>query len=116
MRHRKSGKTFGRKAAPRKALLRNLATSIIIHEKVKTTAAKAKAVKPVVEKLITISKKNDLNSRRKLQAVLFHDKAIAKSLEVIGPRYQKRSGGYTRITRLGQRQGDGAEVVQIELV
>lgn len=116
MRHRKKGKILGREKASRKALLRNLATSIIIYEKVKTTKAKAKAVKPVVEKLVTTAKKNDLTSRRKLLKVLYHKKAVNKALEVLGPRYKERKGGYTRIINLGNRAGDNAEMVQIEFV
>ena len=116
MRHRKKGTILGRTKAPREALLRNLATSIIIYEKVETTLAKAKAVKPLVEKLITKSKKNDLNARRQLSEVLYHKKAVKKALEVLGPRYKERKGGYLRITKVGQRQGDGAETAIIEFV
>lgn len=116
MRHRKKKTTLGREKASRKALLRNLATSIIIYEKVKTTKAKAKAVRPEVEKLITIAKKNDLTARRKLLEVLYHKKAVNKALEILGPRYKERKGGYTRIINLGQRAGDGAEMAQIEFV
>lgn len=116
MRHRSKTKILGREKAPRQALLRGLATSVIIYEKVKTTEAKAKAVKPVVEKLITTAKKNDLTARRKLLSVLYHKNAVNKALEVLGPRYQDRKGGYTRIVKLGKRQGDGAEMVQIEFV
>ncbi|MFA6321982.1 MAG: 50S ribosomal protein L17 [Candidatus Buchananbacteria bacterium] len=116
MRHRKKGKILDRKKAPREAMLRNMVTSILFYEKIKTTKAKAKAVKPMVEKIITISKKNDLTSRRKLLEVLYHKKAVTKALEVIGPRYKDRKGGYTRIINLGLRKGDGAEMVQLELV
>ncbi|MAF13271.1 MAG: 50S ribosomal protein L17 [Parcubacteria group bacterium] len=116
MRHQKKGTILGRKKAPRKALMRSLATSIIIYEKVKTTKAKAKAVKPVVEKLVTTAKKNDLTARRKLLEVLYHKKAVNKALEVLGPRYKNRKGGYTRIINLENRQGDNAEMVQIEFV
>ena len=116
MRHRSKKKILDRKKAPRKALLRGLATSIILYEKIKTTEAKAKAVKPIVEKLVTTAKKNDLTTRRKLLSVLYHKNAVNKALEVLGPRYQDRPGGYTRIVKLGKRQGDGAEIVQIEFV
>ena len=116
MRHRKKGKILDRKKEPRKALLRNLATSIIIYEKVKTTKAKAKAVRPLVEKLVTTARKNDLTARRKLLEILYHKKAVNKILEILGPRYKDRKGGYTRIINLGRRQGDGAEIVQIEFV
>lgn len=116
MRHRKKGKILDRKKAPREAMLRNLASSILIYEKVKTTKAKAKAVKPMVEKLITASKNGDLTSRRKLIDALPQKLAVKKAMEVLGPRYKERSGGYTRIVKLGTRQGDGAEIAQIELI
>jgi len=116
MRHRKKTKILDRKKASRNALLRNLATSVIIYEKIKTTKAKAKTVKPLVEKIITTAKKNDLTARRNLLKVLYHKKAVNKALEVLGPRYKDRKGGYTRIINLGKRQGDGAEIVQIEFV
>lgn len=116
MRHRKKGKILDRKKEARVAMLRNLATSIIIYEKVKTTQAKAKAVKPLVEKVITIGKVSNLKNRRELLKILYFKKAVNKTLEVLGPRYKDRKGGYTRITNLGRRKGDGAQIVQIELV
>ncbi len=116
MRHRKKGKILDRKKAPREAMLRNLAASIVLHEKVKTTSAKAKAVKPLVEKAITTGKTNSLASRRRLLKFFYTDHPVKKILEVLGPRYEKRPGGYTRIIKLGHREGDGAEMVQIELV
>ncbi|MFH1822650.1 MAG: 50S ribosomal protein L17 [Patescibacteria group bacterium] len=116
MRHKKKGKILDRKKAPRELMLRNLAASIIIYEKVKTTEAKAKAVKPLVEKIITTSKQGDLNARRKLIVFLPQPKAIKKAMEVLGKRYQSRPGGYVRIIKLNQREGDGAKIVQIELV
>lgn len=97
-------------------MLRNLAASILIYEKVKTTKAKAKAVRPIVEKLISSAKVGDLNARRKLISILPQKMAIKKAMEVIGKRYEKRNGGYTRIIKLSNRQGDGAEMAQIELV
>lgn len=116
MRHRIKIKKLDRKKAPREMMLRNLASSILIYEKVKTTKAKAKVVKPMVEKLITLSKKGDLAARRRLIAVLPQKMAVMKIMDVIGARYKERPGGYTRIINLGVRQGDGAEMVQIELV
>jgi large subunit ribosomal protein L17 len=116
MRHRKKGKTLGRKAAPRKALLRNLAASVVLYEKVKTTEAKAKAVRPLVEKAITAGKTPTLSSRRKLLSFFYTDHPVKKIMDVLGPRYATRPGGYTRITKLGHRKNDGAEMVQIELV
>ena len=116
MRHRRKGKILDRKKESREALLRNLATSVIIYEKVKTTKAKAKAVKPLVEKLVTIGKKNNLTAHRQLLKVLYHKKAVKKILEVLGPRYKERKGGYTRIINLNRRAGDGAEMAQIEFI
>jgi large subunit ribosomal protein L17 len=116
MRHRKKGKTLGRKAAPRKALLRNLAASVVLYEKVKTTEAKAKAVRPLVEKAITAGKTPTLASRRKLLSFFYTDHPVNKIMDVLGPRYAKRPGGYTRITKIGHRKNDGADMVQIELV
>lgn len=116
MRHRKVGKTLGRKKAPREAMLRNLAASVIIYEKVKTTEAKAKAVRSIVERAITTGKKPTLASRRKLLKQFYTDHPVKKLLEVLGPRYATRPGGYTRIVKVGHRKGDGAEIVQIELV
>jgi len=116
MRHRKKTKILDRKAQPRKALLRSLATNLILYEKIKTTEAKAKAVKPIVEKLITKGKSGDLHARRELMKYLYIENAVKKVLEDLGPRYKDRKGGYTRIIKLGQRQGDAAKVVQIEFV
>ena len=116
MKHRKKKKILDRKKEPREMMLRNLAASIIIYEKVKTTQTKAKAVKPLVEKIITLAKKGDLTARRRLIEILPQKMAIKKVMEVLGKRYQERQGGYTRIVKLGTREGDGAEIAQIELV
>lgn len=116
MRHRKKGKVLDRKVGPRTALLRGLAVSLILYEKMQTTKAKAKAVKPIVERLITRGKENTLAARRYLLKYLYKEAAVKKVLEELGPRYKDRKGGYTRIINVGRRQGDGAEVVQIELV
>ncbi len=116
MRHRQKGKILDRKKEPREMMLRNLASSVLIYEKVKTTKAKAKAVKPLVEKMITVAKKGDLTARRKLIETLPQKMAVKKSMEVLRERFKDRNGGYTRIIKLGARQGDGAEMVQIELV
>lgn len=116
MKHLRKGKILGRKTGPRKALLKNLAESLILYEKIKTTEAKAKALKPVVEKMITRAKQNNLHNRRELIKKLPTENSVNKLLEVIGPRYAKRAGGYTRIIKLAQRPGDGAAMVQIELV
>lgn len=116
MRHRNTGKVLGREKGPREALMRNLATSVILFEKIRTTKAKAKAVRPLVERLITAGMKGDINARRKLALVLRGDNAVRKVIEELSPRYKSRPGGYTRITALGRRQGDAAEMAQIELV
>lgn len=116
MRHRNKGKILGRTKGPRESLLRNLAASIVLYEKVQTTEAKAKAVRPLVEKMITKGKEPTLAARRELQRFFYTEQPIKKILEVLGPKYKARQGGYTRITRLRTRQGDAATVVQIELV
>lgn len=116
MRHRSKKITLDRKKAPREALLRNLAGSVIFYEKVKTTEAKAKAVRPLVERAITKGKDSSLATRRHLMKFFYTEGAVKKILEVLGPRYEKRLGGYTRLVKLGPRKGDGAQMVQIELV
>lgn len=116
MRHRNKNKILDRKKAPRELMLRNMASSLIIYEKIKTTEAKAKVLRPLVERLINISKGQDLKARRALIEVLLQKNAIKKALEVLSKKYQERSGGYTRIIKLNARQGDGAEMVQLELV
>jgi large subunit ribosomal protein L17 len=116
MRHKNKVKTLDRTKEARELMLRNLASSIIIYEKVKTSEAKAKAVKPMLEKIITTAKKGDLASRRNLLKVLLQPKAVKKAMEVLGDRYKERPGGYCRIIKIGPRQGDGAKIVQIELV
>ncbi len=116
MRHRKKGRTLGRKKEVREMMLRNLASSILIYEKVKTTEAKAKEVRSLVDKVITISKKDNLASRRHLIKILPQKLAVKKAMEVLGKRYKNRNGGYTRIVKIGNRKGDGAQIVQIELV
>lgn len=116
MRHRKTTKIFGREKQPRELMLRNLASSIIIYEKVKTTEAKAKYIRTLVEHCITLAKQGDLAARRQLLATLPQTLAVKKLMEVLGDRYKERPGGYTRIVKLGTRVGDGAPMVQIELV
>ena len=97
-------------------MLKNLAASIIIYEKVKTTMAKAKTVKPLLEKIITVSLKKDLTARRELIRLLPQPLAIKKAMEVLSDRYKDKRGGYSRIIKLGTRHGDNASMVQIELV
>jgi len=116
MRHRNTGSVLDRKKGPREALLRNLATSLVLYEKVKTTRAKARAVRPIVEKMITAGKRGTLQSRRKLSSFFYGENVAKKIMEDLGPRYKNRAGGYTRTTKLVRREGDGAEMVQIELV
>lgn len=116
MRHRKKGKILGRKIGPRTSLLRNLAASIVLYEKVTTTEAKAKAVRALVEKAITSGKKPTLAARRNLMKLFYTEQPVKKVLEVLSPRYATRPGGYTRIIKIGPRQGDAGEMVQIELV
>ncbi len=116
MRHRIKKTTLGREKAHREMMLRNLAASVLIYEKVNTTLAKAKAVRSLVEKSITISKKDNLTSRRSLIEIFPQKMAIKKSMEVLGKRYKDREGGYTRIVKLPPRAGDGASMALIELV
>lgn len=116
MRHRKNKKTLDRSNGPREALIRGLATSVVLYENVNTTLAKAKVVRPFVEKLITAGRTKSLHTRRKLQKELMVETAVNKVLEELGPRYAARQGGYTRIIKLGRRKGDGAEIAQIQLV
>ena len=117
MRHKRNRHKLSRDAAHRKALLKNLSRQLIEHERIQTSQAKAKAVKPQVERLITIAKRGDLHSRRILLSRLGQDKFIVhKLVEEIAPRYTERPGGYTRIVKLGPRRSDSAEMVFLELV
>ena len=116
MLHRKGGYKLQRDGAARKALLRGLTTSVIQHDRVKTTVTKAKAVRPMVEKMITLAKRDTLHSRRQAAAYLETPGAVKKLFDTLGPRYAERNGGYTRILRLGYRKGDGAEQAVIELL
>jgi len=116
MRHRKKGKILSRKIGPRKALLRDLACAFILNNKIKTTETKAKTVKPIIERLISRSKVNNLNNLRKINSYLQNKKATDKILKELGPRYQEKNGGYLRIVKIGDRRGDGAPMVILELV
>ena len=116
MRHRKAGRKLGRSSGHRRALYKNLITELFRHERIKTTEAKAKAIRGQAEKLITLGKRGDLHARR-LAAARLNDSTIVKKLfDDLAPRYEGRPGGYTRILRLGRRQGDGAPMVLLELV
>ena len=118
MRHQKTRHKLSRTAAHRKALLNNLCLEVIDHERIKTTEAKAKAVKPEVEKLITLAKAGDLHARRQAISQLGHpDKGLVyKLFDEIAPRYMGRDGGYTRILKLGRRPSDASEMVYLEFV
>src|SRR6478672_7716327 len=115
MRHRKAGWKLGRNTSHRRALLRNLVTSLIVEERIETTVTKAKAMRPHVERMITLGKRGDLSSRRQAAAYLMTRDAVDKLFE-ISPRYGDREGGYLRIIRSGFQKGDGAEKAFIELL
>jgi large subunit ribosomal protein L17 len=123
MRHHRSGKKLGRDAAHRRALYANLAGALIEHGRIKTTEAKAKAVKPLVERMITLGRRGDIHARRQALAHLRSSapsgrapKIVHQLFSEVAPRFQDRPGGYTRIVRIGPRQGDAAEMVYLELV
>lgn len=116
MRHRVKRAILSRTKGPREALLRNLAASVILYEKVKTTKARAKFVKPLVERAISAGRAQTLAARRKLHVMLQVDNAVEKIVKELGPKYKGRAGGYLRIVPLKRRVGDAAEMVQIELV
>src|SRR6266481_1098271 len=116
MRHRVAGSKLKRNVAARRSLFRGLVTSVIEEERVVTTVPKAKAVRPLVEKMITLAKADTLHTRRQAAAFLRTPKSVKKLFDTLGTRFGQREGGYTRITRLGPRKGDGAEQAMIELV
>jgi large subunit ribosomal protein L17 len=117
MRHAKQRNKLSRDSAHRRALLRNLSREVIQHERITTSQAKAKAVKPKVEKLITLGKRGDLHARRQALSELGQDKFLVHKLfEEVAPRYSDRDGGYTRIIKLGPRRSDSTEMVFLELV
>jgi large subunit ribosomal protein L17 len=116
MRHKKAGYKLKRDLGARRALLRGLVTSVIEHERVVTTVPKAKAVKPLVEKMITLAKRDTLHTRRQAAAFLETPAAVRKLFDKLGTRFGQRNGGYTRVVRLGWRKGDGAEQAIVELV
>jgi large subunit ribosomal protein L17 len=116
MRHKKAFRKFGRTPSHRRALFRNLATSLILHERIETTVEKAKDLRRVGEKLVTLGGKNTLHARRQAYAYLMSKKAVHKLFEEIGPRFEKRPGGYTRVVRSRRRPGDAAELAIIEFV
>jgi large subunit ribosomal protein L17 len=116
MRHKVAGWKLGRNTSHRRALLRNLVTSLIVEERIETTVPKAKAMRPQVEKMITLGKRGDVAARRLAASYLMTDSAVDKLFDTIGPRFGDRSGGYSRIVRSGWNKGDGAEKAFIELL
>jgi large subunit ribosomal protein L17 len=116
MRHRRAGKKLGRDSAHRRALYSNLAGALIEHGRIKTTVAKAKAVKPFAEQMITLGKRGDLHARRLALAELRSQDVVHQLFADVAPRFADRPGGYTRIVKLGPRLGDAAEMVYLELV
>ena len=116
MRHRKSGRKLNRTSAHRKAMFANLACSLIKHEQIKTTVPKAKDLRSVVERLITLAKRGDLHARRQLLAKLPDQAMVRKLIDVLAERYRDRPGGYTRVLKAGYRYGDCAAMAMIELV
>ncbi len=116
MRHRKKGSILSRKIGPRRALIKGLAANLVLYEKIKTTEAKAKTVRSYVERLVTVAKEPTLSNRRILISRLPTEGPAKKLIEVLGPRYKDRRGGYLRITKLGQRKGDKAKIAIIEFV
>ena len=116
MRHKVAGRKLGRDSGHRKALYRNLVTDLLGYEKIITTEAKAKEVRGLTEKMITLGKHGNLHSRRQALSFIIDSKVTEKVFNELAPRYAKRPGGYTRITKLGPRLGDGAAMVQLEMV
>ncbi len=116
MRHHRAGKKLGRDSAHRRALYANLAGALIEHGRIETTEAKAKAVKPIAEQMITLGRRGDLAARRQATAYLRSKDVVQKLFADVAPRFADRPGGYSRIVKLGPRQGDAAEMVYLELV
>ncbi len=116
MRHKVQKRYLRRDSAHRRALLRNLVTSFLEKERMRTTLAKAKTAKPIAEKMITLAKRNTLHARRQALAYITKESVVKKLFETIGPRFTERPGGYARIVKLGPRAGDGADMALMELV
>ena len=116
MRHRKAGRKLNRTAAHRKAMLRNMVTSLLEHERIVTTVPKAKEARRVAEKMITLGKRGDLNARRQALAYIQSKETVAKLFDELSSQYADRQGGYTRIVRTGNRYGDAAPMAIVELV
>lgn len=116
MRHNKAGRKLGRNPSHRNAMMRNMVTSLIAHEKITTTDARAKELRKLAERMITLGKRGDLHARRLALQVIRDRRIVAKLFDMVAPRYKDRPGGYTRIYKLGSRLGDNAPLSQIELV
>jgi large subunit ribosomal protein L17 len=116
MRHNKSGKRLGRNSSHRKAMMRNMVTSLFAHEKITTTDIRAKELRKIADKMITLGKRGDIHARRQAMQVIRDRKVVGKLFDLVAPRYKDRPGGYTRIIKLGQRAGDNASLSLIELV
>ena len=116
MRHRKSGRKLGRTSEHRKAMMRNMVTSLFEHERIVTTVPKAKEARKVADKMITLAKRGDLHARRLAARKISDREVLGKLFDDLGPRFAERPGGYTRILKLGSRRGDAAEMALIELV
>ena len=116
MRHKVAGWKLGRNTSHRRSLLRNLVTSLILEERIETTVPKAKAMRPLVEKMITLGKRGDLSARRQALAYLMTSAAVDKLFDTVAPRFGDREGGYLRIVRVGWRKGDGADTAFVELL
>jgi len=116
MRHRNAGYKLGRNTSHRRAMLRNLVTSVILMDRVETTITKCKASRPIVEKMITLGKNGSVHARRQALAYLMTPESVDRLFNVVAPRYGSRQGGYLRITRVGPRKGDAAEMAYIELL
>jgi large subunit ribosomal protein L17 len=116
MRHRNAGFKLGRNTSHRRAMLRNLVTSVILMDRVETTITKCKASRPIVEKMITLGKNGSVHARRQALAYLMTPESVDRLFNVVAPRYATRNGGYLRITRTGPRKGDAAELAYIELL
>ncbi len=116
MRHQVKGRKLRRPTAHRRALLRNLVTSFLERERMRTTLAKAKEVRPLAEKMITLGKRGTLHARRQVMAFVKTEAVVAKVFDDLGPRFGQRPGGYSRIIKLGRRMGDGAQMAMLELI
>lgn len=111
-----AGRKLGRRSDHRRALLRNLVTSLLAHDRIRTTETRAKEIRSIAEKMITLAKRDTLHARRQVLGYVLSEDVVTKLFESIGPRYSDQSGGYTRMTKLGPRRGDAAPIVIIELV